>query len=248
MSEALLQKKWNKFLKIRPLFYFLPFVDFVIVAGSMALGNVHEDSDFDVILGVRPGRIFTVRGFCITFFGPLGLLQRRVGIKKSSRDKICFNHFVTPKSYTLRPPYNEYWRGLYQNIVPVYGRAEAVRNFFRANEWAPRSKIFNAMPAGRQEKYWQDIDSNHQGGILKYTTRGFRIFFEFVLGGRVGDWIEKIAKKFQLLRIGIEKSIKRGEVVYKPRLRFDDEELEFHPDTRRIEEMISNQTKSFPRS
>lgn len=213
----------------------------------MALGNVHENSDFDVMVGARTGRIFTVRGFCIALFWPLGLLQRRVGIKKHPRDKVCFSHFVTPKSYTLRPPYNDYWKNLYERLVPVYGREAAVRDFFRANAWASRGKIFNVMPAGRQEKYWQDIDSNSPGGILKYTTRSFRNSFEFVLGGRIGDWVEKFAKKLQLARIGVEKSRERGETLYKPRLRFDDEELEFHPDTRRIEEML-NKTKSSPHS
>ena len=41
------------------LFRLIPFVDFILVAGSMAMGNPCEDSDFDVIVGVRRGRIFS---------------------------------------------------------------------------------------------------------------------------------------------------------------------------------------------
>jgi hypothetical protein len=42
-------------------------------------------------------------------------------------------------------------------------------------------------------------------------------------------------KNIQMKRI--EKSLKR-DAGFKPRLRYNDEELEFHPDTRRIEEMV----------
>jgi len=224
----LLEKKWQKFLKLRPFFTYLPFIDFVLVAGSLALGNVHSDSDFDVIVGARQGRIFTVRFFCIVLFGFLGIRRRGVDHKGVASDKICFNHFVTPKSYRLRPPHNIYWRELYKSLVPVYGSEEAVKIFFKANDWAPRDKIFD-------EKYWWNTSFNPVGDISKYTAWSFRTFFEFVLRGRLGRVFEKFMKNIQTRRI--EKSLKR-DAGFKPRLRYDNEELEFHPDTRRIEGMV----------
>lgn len=220
-KKDLLDKKWQKFLKLRPLFAYIPFVDFVLAAGSLALGNVHPDSDFDVIVGVRTGRIFTVRGFCIALFWPLGLLRRRSDLKKLSSDKICFNHFVTEKSYTLSPPYNVYWQELYRNLVPVYGKEAATELFFTANKWSGRKEVFV------RKEFWSPAKFNP-----------VRAFFELALSGWAGNLVEWLAKKAQLSRIGIEKSIERGESVYKPRFRYDDEELEFHPDTRRIEEMV----------
>lgn len=214
-------------MRLRPIFSFIPFLDFVLVAGSLAMGNVHENSDFDVIVGARSGRIFTVRAFCIFIFGILGVRRRGTDGKDpasaGSSDKVCFSHFVTPAAYRLSPPYNDYWVKLYQNLVPVYGREESVRDFFAANGWAPRKEIFD-------EKYWSPA-----GGILKYTTGIFRGFFEFVFWGSVGRVFEKFVKSIQVKRI--EKSLKR-DAGFKPRLRFNDEELEFHPDTRRIEEML----------
>ena len=45
---------------MKQLFQYVPF-DFVFAAGSMAMGTVRQDSDFDVLVGVRHGRIFTAR-------------------------------------------------------------------------------------------------------------------------------------------------------------------------------------------
>ena len=182
-NEDVLNQKWQKFLKLRPLFAYIPFVDFVLVAGSLALGNAHPDSDFDVIVGARTGKIFTVRDFCVFIFGILGIRRRGIDHKKSSSDKICFNHFVTPNAYRFSPPYNEYWVKLYQNLVPVYGNEEAVRDFFRVNDWAPRKRIFN-------EKCWQKTRFNL-----------IRSFLEFVLSGFLGDFFENFTKKIQIWAI-----------------------------------------------
>ncbi|KKU99307.1 MAG: hypothetical protein UY32_C0002G0043 [Candidatus Jorgensenbacteria bacterium GW2011_GWC1_48_8] len=224
-------------MRLRPVFSFIPFLDFVIVSGSLATGNVHENSDFDVIVGARKGKIFTVRAFCVFVFGILGLRRRGIDHKAASSDKVCFNHFVTPKAYRLSPPYNDYWVKLYQNLVPVYGREKAVRDFFRANDWA--------LPAGRQgpretifsEKYWQSTNPNPAGGIHMYTTWILKTFFEFVLQGWIlGRVFEKFVKIIELHYI--KKGIKNGALGFKPRVRYGDDELEFHPDTARIEEML----------
>ncbi len=217
MNNLLLSRKWSKFLRYRRFFSFVPFLDFVIIAGSLALGNVHENSDFDVIVGVRAGRIFTVRAFCLFIFGALGLRRKGKDGKAASSDKVCFSHFVTPAAYRLSPPYNDYWRALYHGIAPVYGREKAVREFFKANDWV------GGKPAADWKRFKPTI------------FNPARIFLEFVLHEFLGDIFEKFVKKIQLERI--KKSLKR-DAGYKPRLRYDDEELEFHPDTRRIEEML----------
>ncbi|MFH0712788.1 MAG: hypothetical protein V2A55_02985 [Candidatus Jorgensenbacteria bacterium] len=226
MSDGnILEEKWRKFLRLRFIFSFVPFLDFVIVSGSLATGRVHESSDFDVIIGARRGKIFTVRAFCVFIFGILGVRRRGMDEKKVSSDKVCFNHFVTPESYRLSLPYNDYWKKLYESLVPVCGKEDAVRGFFRANDWAvptgrqaPRDKIF-------EEKYW------HPMGFSPV-----RAFFELVLSGWLGRIFEKLVKSIQIR--SIEKGIKNGVLGFKPRLRYSDKELEFHPDTRRIEKMI----------
>lgn len=217
-TSGILEKKWRKFLRYRWLFAFAPFLDFVIAAGSLAFGKVHENSDFDVIVGVRPGRIFTVRFFCFLLFGFFGVRRDKLDHDEALRDKICFNHFVAPAGYKLRPPYNIYWEKLYQNLAPVYGRKTAVQDFFKANEFLTKGAVHSF------EKFAE----------AKFNF--FRVLCESIFGGPFGDFFEKSLKKIQISRIG--KALKIYGTGFSPRLRFDDDELEFHPDTARIGKII----------
>lgn len=242
--------KWRKFLRRVWLFKFIPFVDFVLAAGSLATGNacpshksmwgMHEGSDFDVIVGVRQGRIFTARAFCILAFDFFG--WRRKAVHKfisyadaqvdkfdeprnlktyklknlQTSDKFCFNHFVTPAAYRLSDPHNDYWKKLYSSLVPVYGEPKAIQKFFDANAgWAGSRKI--------------DIQDKR----YLYKKRGLIARLrEKLLGSSIGHWLEQRLKSLQIRRI--EKGLKT-DLGYKPRIIYNDNELEFHPDTKRTE-------------
>lgn len=127
--DVLYDKKWFTFLRQAEMFRKIPFVDLVLASGSLVLGDVNKDSDFDVLVGVRQGRLYTARFFCLAIFKMLGW---RNHIKKG-RSGFCFNHFVTPAAYCLAPPYSDYDRRLYKNIKPVFGAPEKVAEFFKAN-------------------------------------------------------------------------------------------------------------------
>ncbi|MBI3046574.1 MAG: hypothetical protein HYY86_03515 [Candidatus Harrisonbacteria bacterium] len=223
----LYNQKWQKFLgRIWP-FNFIPFVELVLAAGSLATGNMNENSDFDVIIGVRQGRIFTARFFCWLTFGMFGWRAKHPAYKsnesyKSYRNKICFNHFVTPKAYRLSPPHNEYWKKLYESLIPVYGSPEAIQKFFDANsDWMGSQRIYQDNPRHKYKK----------SGWIK-------CFREWLLGGRFGDWAERKLKAIQIKRI--ERNLKT-QIGHKPRIIFNDNELEFHPDTKRIENFLKEE-------
>jgi len=215
----LYDQKWQKFLKRIWPFNFIPFVDFVFAAGSLATGKMREDSDFDVIVGARQGRIFTARAFCILLFGFLGWRRHKLDHQKSASDKICFNHFVTPKAYRLSPPHNEYWQNLYLLLVPVYGDPALIQKFWDANQdWM-----------GQRKMYKWDKRHMYKSKVLK------TVILEKLLSGKIGDWLEKKLKAIQVKRI--ENSLKLVE-IYKPRIVYNDDELEFHPHTKRTEERL----------
>jgi len=220
MSSNLSTQKWQKFLKRAWPFQYIPFIDFVFVAGSLATGNMREESDFDVIVGVRQGRIFIVRAICILFFGALGLRAvHKSSNSKRWRDKLCFNHFVTPNSYRLSPPYNDYWKKLYLSLAPVYGDPTLIQKFYRANsDWLGESRLY-------QE------DGRH---IYKKSV-WIKRALEWMLSGGFGDWLERRLKILQMKRI--KKKIK-SQSGYKPRITYSDDELEFHPDTKRIDDFL----------
>lgn len=220
-ADSSIAKKWKKLLHRAKLFSYIPFVEVVFVAGSMAMGNAKEDSDFDLIVGVKTGRIFTARAFCILIFGLFGW-RRKKGVEgKDARNKFCFSHFVTQERYSLSSPHNEYWRKLYNSLVPIYGDKDLIQKFYDANAgWTgpvrnrPPQRFFGP-------RLCADAVSNGMNWLLS---------------GRFGDVLEKLLKKIQIRKI--EKSLKT-EKLYKPRIVFNDSELEFHPHTKRIEEFCS---------
>lgn len=212
------KEKLARLEKLRPLFNFLPFTDFVLIAGSLAFGQPKESSDLDVILGCRKGRIWTARFFALLIFELAGVRRSAKNSKAASADKICLNHLVTPAGYRLREPHNEYWRGLYKNLIPFAGELSKVNDFFAANaDWLGERREVRELPP--MDSWYKQIK-------------------EFFLSGLLGDWFEQAAKFIQLSRIHnnfIDKT-------KKPRIIATDEELEFHPDTLRIEEFLKTRT------
>lgn len=207
-QDLLLDKKWKKFLSLRRWFNFIPFIDFVFGAGSLALGTVHATSDFDVLIGCRAGRIFTVRFMSIVVFGLLGIRRKRFDRQAAASDKICLNHFVTPTGYQLEPPYNPYWQNLYKNLVPVWGKIEAMRNFLNAN---PTIAGYNFS---LNDQRWRPVSFNF-----------IRELLVFILKGAFGNFIERILKKIQIIRI---KNNFQKEKISCDRLICNDKTLEFH--------------------
>lgn len=217
-QDVLLDKKWKIFFCQAHLFRFLPFVDGALAAGSMALGNVHESSDFDVIVVCRNGRIFTARAWCILFFSLFGKRRKKLTHKEEASNMICLNHFVTRNSFCLAPPHNLYWQELYKNLVPVYGGDVTIQEFFEANSWADR------------EKYIGDIRHKQKSSLFKKAI-------ELMLGGAFGNVLERGFRQMQLRRI---KNNLAKESGFEPRLKVSDEELEFHPDTKRIYSLLAD--------
>ncbi|MDP2695708.1 MAG: hypothetical protein Q8O87_00455 [bacterium] len=215
-QQVLYDKKWLKLLKRTWVFRHLPFVEFVLAAGSLATGNVNSNSDFDVIINARYGRIFTARAFAVLLLGLLGWRRRKLSHKEAAADKICLNHFVTDKSLGLAPPYNAYWKNLYKNLIPVYGDQKSVQIFWDANEpWL-----------GEAVLYKNDLRHKYTG-----SSSLVKRALESLLRGSLGNGFENILKTIQINKI--EMGLKLDTPGYMPRIIYSDAELEFHPDTYR---------------
>jgi len=215
MNITLYESKWDKLLSRARLFTIIPFVELVFVAGSMAMGNVKKDSDFDFIIGVKSGRIFTARFFCHLFFGVLGWRRSRSMEGRGVKDKFCFSHFVAPEKYHFSPPYDKYSQKLFASLVPIYGDISLIQKFFDINaDWMNESRIYKS-------------DTRHvyrEGAFLGKLI-------EKVLSGKLGDFLEKRLRKLQLKRI---ETSSKFDKLHNPRIILNDSELEFHPYTKVI--------------
>lgn len=215
-QDVIYDKKWKIFMRRARLFQYIPFVDFVFAAGSMALGNVNENSDFDVIVGTKVNRMYTTRFICILAFGALKMRRQKLTHHEHAKNKICLNHFITSNSLKLSPPYNIYWQELYRNLVPLYGSQSTIDSFKTANNWAGEPKYSTL-----------DLRYKHNQSKIKNT-------FEYILSGSVGNIIENKLRAIQIKRINTSLVKNTG---FTPRIKVSNDELEFHPDTKRIYEL-----------
>lgn len=205
-QDFLLDVKWKKLFVHARLFRHAPFVEFALASGSMALGNVERTSDFDMLVGMRCGRMFIGRYFLLALFSLFGI-RRSDDKKESSPDKFCFNHFVAESAYS-KPPNNAYRRELYRNLIPICGKKEALEKFFNQNSIVAENN--GAIP-----NTWREIGT---------TQSTFKSMLEWALGGTFGDWVEKISTRIAKKRLGkyTENRGSDGRVVV------SDSELEFH--------------------
>ena len=205
-QDFLLDRKWKKLMRLSGWFKHIPFIEFVFVSGSMSMGNVHDRSDFDVVTGVRAGRIFTTRYIVSALFSLLRA-RRLDDLQESSPDKLCFNHFVTQSTYE-KEPHNYYRRELYRNRIPLWGSDDALNAFIARNKWADMRALTTQDEHRRMEK---------KSGISRTL--------EALLGGSFGNMIEtRVARPIAMKRLAAYRARKgEGERVV-----ITDEELEFH--------------------
>lgn len=107
--------------RVGRLIGWLPFVKAVVVVNSVALGNVHEKSDVDLLIVTTPGRIFTAKGVIWRSLARTGWLaseQRKAG-------RITLKMFLTIRGVPVErdimrviEPHLRYWL---LTAEPVYG-------------------------------------------------------------------------------------------------------------------------------
>ena len=91
--QKISDQKWKKARKTVKWFQMVPYLRMAAVSGSLAIGNTGKQSDLDLIISAKYGRIWTVRFLLNGFLQLIG--RRRHG--QNIKDKICLNQYITDK-------------------------------------------------------------------------------------------------------------------------------------------------------
>jgi len=211
--KKLADQKWKKLKYIFKILVLVPFVRGIFVSGSLAMENSKDDSDVDIIVVAKSGRIWTVRTLMTSLTFILGV--RRHG--KKTKDRICLNHYITDES--LRIPFESLYNAeSYAHLLNVYIEDDGIFHLFQeANGWLA-DYLVNYQPT--------ELHSARAVRKNRFLTSLVRIE-ELFLGGAVGDNLEKI---FSVVE---SKRIYKDPLHLKPggRITIDDGQLEFHPDS-----------------
>lgn len=209
VRQRIADYKWKKARRMIKLLQNIPYIRMVIVSGSLAMNNAKDESDIDLLIITKAGRIWTCRTLTSLFIHCLG--QRRHGLL--TKDRFCLNHYLTDRSLKIPLP-SLYNAQTYAHLVPLWEAEPGLyKKFQRANQWLKKYLVF--YPTA-QKGHLREIKTNQFFTFLKKIR-------EFILDNRIGDGVEFILKKIQSRRI----------VTYQPggRIVLNDKQLEFHPDS-----------------
>jgi len=127
-----------KIKKLRKIAYFLrfvPFVRMIAITGRLAMKSAERESDWDLFIILKNGRIWTGRTMVTLFLHLIG--KRRYG--KKIKDRACLNYFVSDESLKIdienRPlEVNLFSASEYSFSIPLFG-FKKYHKFQIKNSW-----------------------------------------------------------------------------------------------------------------
>ncbi len=127
-------RKFKRLRRVGRYLAFLPMVKILAVCNSLAWMNTKVESDIDLFLLTKPGRVWTTRFFAVL---PLKLLGLRP--KRGAVDPVCLSFFASTEAADLRPlrlrKDDLYLAQWVRSLVPIADR-QAFAGFTRVNDWA----------------------------------------------------------------------------------------------------------------
>lgn len=204
------KKKMQLAQRVARLLSFMPYVQAVFASGSLALENTDYDSDLDLFIITKSGRIWTARFIINSVLDVLGL--KRKPKDKIAPNKICPNHLIADNALTITNQ-NIFTAKVYSHLVPIYVRSRSLlKNFQHDNQWI-NSYICNWSFPTEHLVHNFSVATN-----IKYAK-------EAILNTKLGKLIENLCRKYQKHRI------EKNPLTHNPhgRIEYDDNRLEFHP-------------------
>jgi len=176
--------------------------------GSLVRGQENAESDIDFLVVARCGRLYTARFFATILTELTG--YRRKG--NSVAGRICLNCYLPDNDLNIAPANPKSRKKVawaYKYLIAMIDGGDYERKFREANKWFDKYHV-----AGR--KYNVFLRKKMK------SPRKPKKWGEKILAGRLGDFVERKLRDYQVRRILAGK--KRGdEIVCK------ENEIRLHP-------------------
>ena len=197
------QLKLKKLKEISWVLFFVPFLKMAALTGSLTLQNAKMSSDFDLLVVVKEGRLWTSRAFLILITQILGL--RRYGQK--TRDRFCLNCFLSQKHLKIEKEAKArdfFSAQEYGRLIPILeNKPEIARDFFKENRWI--SEFINFFP-------WPQnfLSKKEVSYFKKFPVR----ILEWMLENRLGERLEEKLGSWQSRRINSKLSLSPEDQIF----------------------------------
>jgi hypothetical protein len=134
LRERISAKKLEIARKASKILSFIPSVKFVGVTGSLAMSNSSEESDIDLLIITKNGRLWTSRLFAYLFIAFSGIQTRRP-FDRNQKDKLCLNMWLDESDLVWRSPRNVYTAHEIGQILPLINKDGIYEEFLEKNKW-----------------------------------------------------------------------------------------------------------------
>jgi len=202
---------------------YVPFLEAVFLCNNLSFKTAKENSDIDVFIIAKDGRIWIVRFFTTVILSLFGL--RRT--KKKIKDKICLSFYCSSKYLNLRTiqindkpdVYLIYWLS---QLVPIYDVDNVQEKIKKGNSWI-KDYLNNVDNYELFDKFFNIQDDKF--------SRIFKSFFQNAWKGKYGDLVEKQLCEMQKTKMKMNAYSKQAE--NDTEVIINDKMLKFHENDRR---------------
>ena len=132
-NKIKIAKKYSEVLK------FLPFIKFIGITGSLAMGNADFYSDIDLLIITKKRTLWTTRLLVLLFLKFKKISVRR-SFDKEVKDKLCLNMWLDEEDLEWHNR-NLFSAHEIAQIVPIFNREKTYERFIFLNSW-----IFDFWP------------------------------------------------------------------------------------------------------
>ncbi len=213
------EKKYRRAEKGLKLLSYCPFVRLVALCNNFAFEGLKSESDIDLFIIIKDGRLFLSRLIIVSLLSAFGL--RRHGKKISNR--LCLSFFITDKELSLEKmkiePKDWHFEFWISNFVPVLDDGIFLE-FWKANSWIKKDKPFLEPYLSLKRRVGKDA-----------LTKGVSKGLEKIFSGWLGDYAERVSKRLQLKKMSYNRSSLSRE--NDTRVIISDQVLKFHEQDRR---------------
>jgi len=185
------EPKFRIALKTAGWLRYLAFIKSIAVCNNLGFNNSVSDGDIDFFIITRRGRLWWSRLVVTLWVALMGI--RRHGNKVVNR--ICLSFYLADdhldlSDVALQPTdtYLSYW---ISTLAPIYNRDSTYQNFLSGNVWL-KNDLPNFYPT--HSSYRRMVVDNRWAKFSKSID-------EFILGGLVGDFLEKMSRLLQIKKI-----------------------------------------------
>jgi predicted nucleotidyltransferase len=124
----------------------IPFVEFIGISGSLAMGNAAEEDDIDLLIISKEKTLWITRLMAVFYLELLG--KRRRPQSKKIKNKFCLNVFLDKSNLEIKNK-NAYTAHEICQIKPLINKNQTQAELFEKNSWI--------------EEYWPKAVKSYQG-------------------------------------------------------------------------------------